>query len=151
LENFAPPDEAASPELRKRVVTEFVRDVSEGRISLSLDYRDRRPEDIQMVSDVLAKLVNSLNSYVLGLTAGEEFDFLERQLFFCVTVLRTYGAFKTTLNPTKVEEELQKLSTRIGESKASLDKILIQLSASKRPANVRRLERKSKPERKKSR
>jgi hypothetical protein len=115
--------EPATPELRKKVVADFVREVAEGSISLRLDFKDRRPEDIQMLSDILAKLVNGLNDYFLGLTAGEEFDFLERRLFFCITVLRTYDAFKTSLAPSKVESELQKLGSKLEDLKTMLKDI----------------------------
>jgi hypothetical protein len=131
LENYDP-SEAASPAFRKKVVSDFVRDVSEGRIALSLDYKDRRPEDIQMISDILAKLVNSLNDYVLGITAGEEFDFLERQLFFCISVLRTYDAFKTSLNESRVEIELSKLGLKVEESRKVLDEILASIQSKAR-------------------
>ncbi len=116
--------EPVSPELRKKTVSDFVKSVAEGSISLSLDFKERRPEDIQMISDILAKLVNSLNDYILGLTAGEELEFLERQLFFCISVLRTYDAFKTSLKPSKVEEELQNLQQKLDDSRSVLNEIL---------------------------
>jgi hypothetical protein len=128
LESFNP-NEPASPEFRKKIVSDFVKDVAEGSISLSLDYKGRRPEDIQMISDILAKLVNNLNNYVLGLTAGEEFDFLERQLFFCISVLRTYDAFKTNLSQSKIEDHLQTLESKFEESKVTLDKILASVNS----------------------
>jgi hypothetical protein len=137
------PNEPASPEFRKKVVSDFVRDVAEGGISLSLDYKERRPEDIQMISDILAKLVNGLNDYVLGLTAGEEFDFLERQLFFCITVLRTYDAFKTSLAPSKVESELQRLEGKIEDSQVLLSDILAALQKPKKKASENKGKKKS--------
>jgi hypothetical protein len=145
LESFNP-NEPASPEFRKKIVSDFVKDVAEGAISLSLDYKGRRPEDIQMISDILGKLVNSLNDYVLGLTAGEEFDFLERQLFFCISVLRTYDAFKTNLNPTRVEGELQELETKIEDSRAVLNEILAKLNSLEKKKGV---EKRAKPKKSK--
>jgi hypothetical protein len=137
LESFNP-NEPVSPEFRKKIVSDFVKDVAEGGISLSLDYNGRRPEDIQMISDILAKLVNSLNDYVLGLTAGEEFDFLERQLFFCISVLKTYDAFKTSLSPTKVEGELQRLETKLEDSRALLVEILGKMDAEKKKSGEKK-------------
>ena len=117
-------NEPPTPEFRKKVVSDFVKDVAEGRVSLGLDYKARRPEDIEMISDILAKLVGHLNDYVLGLKGGEEFDFLERQLFFCISVLRTYDAFKTNLSTSIVEDELRKLESKVEDSKTVLDQIL---------------------------
>jgi hypothetical protein len=137
--------ESVSPELRKKTVSDFVKSVAEGSISLSLDFKERRPEDIQMISDILAKLVNSLNDYVLGLTAGEEFDFLERQLFFCISVLKTYDAFKTGLKPSRVEEELLNLQQKLDDSRSVLNEILEAIQKTPKRKVAERKPQKRKP------
>ncbi len=102
-----------TPEFRRRVVSNFVQDVTEGRIALSIDLEKRRPEDIELISNTSAKLISHLNEYISGVKAGEEQDFLERQLFFCISVLRTYDAFKTKMSETKLENEIRKLGSKV--------------------------------------
>lgn len=118
-------NESVSSEFRKRVVSEFVKDVAEGRLGLNLDYRNMRPEDIQMIGDILSKLIKYLNEYVLGVTAGEEFDFLERQLFFSISVLRSYEAFKTTISQSRLEEDIQRLESKIDHTNNVLTQLLV--------------------------
>jgi hypothetical protein len=121
------PEEPVKPEKRRQVVEEFVNDVSEGKISLGLDYRNRRPQDVEMIADIVGKFINYLNDYILGLKGGEEFEFLEKQLFFSITALRTFDAFKTSISRSKVEENLERLESKIEQSNELLNNLVIRL------------------------
>jgi hypothetical protein len=118
------PGQGTSPETRRELVAQFVKDISEGRIALSIDQEKWRPEDIELIGSTANRLIVHLNDYLSGTTAGEEFEFLERQLLFCVTVLRAYGAFKTKLNEPKVQEEMKVLESKVDSLAAQLGELL---------------------------
>ena len=128
-------------EFRQEIVSKFVKDVAEGRVCLNLDIKGRRPEDIQLISDITGKLISYLNDYVLGTKAGEEFDFLERQLFFCISVLRSYDAFKTSIIPSKMEEDIQRIESKID----SVSKLLNETLNAPKPPPKKAVKRKAKP------
>lgn len=128
---------------RKEVVAKFVEDISEGRVSLNVNYKELRQQDVELVSDVSGKLIRHLNDYVSGAKAGEEFEFLEKELFFCISVLRTYGSFKTTLSESKAEEELRRLESKIDAMSSSLGQILPKLQESSRDISKKSKSRKT--------
>ena len=115
------------------MVSRVIKDICEGRLIFRVDQQGRRPEDIELVSGTVGRLVGYINDYVSGTKAGEEFEFLEKQLFFCISVLRTYDALKPNVNERWMEESLRSL-----ESKS--DAIGLQLSEV-----VKILEKRSKP------
>ena len=130
MQNFNPENEVEAKELRKQTVSRFVSDVAEGRVSLAIDYQSgRRPEDVEMISNTVSKLILHLNDYVAGTKAGEEFDFMERQLFFCISVLKTYNAFKTNLDESKLETCVLEIASKVDSNGKKIDEILEKLRA----------------------
>jgi hypothetical protein len=100
-------------DLRRRVVSEFAKSVAEGRVFLSMDQARWRPQDVELISSTAGRLIKDLSDYVSGTVAGEEFEFLEKQLFFSISVLRTYNALKTNLDEAKVEADIHRLESKI--------------------------------------
>ena len=104
--------EPLSEDFRRETISKIVRDISEGRLILRVEQTGRRPEDIELISSTVSKLISYLNDYISGTKAGEEFEFLEKQLFFCMSVLRTYDVLKTNINEPRIEESLQRLESK---------------------------------------
>lgn len=104
--------EPLSPDFRRETISKIIRDISEGRLILKVEQTGRRPEDIELISTTVAKLISYLNDYVSGTKAGEELEFLEKQLFFCMSVLRTYDVLKANINESRIEEGLQRLESK---------------------------------------
>jgi hypothetical protein len=111
-------------ELRRKVVADFARDVAEGRIYLSVDQTKWRPQDVELVSTTTSRLIRDLADYVSGAVAGEEYEFLEKQIFFSISVLRTYDALKTNLSESRVDEGIRRLETKIDLANQQLARIL---------------------------
>jgi hypothetical protein len=116
--------EPLSQDFRRQVISKTVRDISEGRLVLRVDQKSRRPEDIELISGTVGKLIGQLNDLVSGTKAGEELEFLEKELFFCISVLRTYDVLKTNTEESRVEESLRKLEARTDSINLRLDEIL---------------------------
>lgn len=117
-------NEPTPVELRKKVVADFARDVAEGRIFLSVDQTKWRQQDVELIGTTTSRLIRDLADYVSGTVAGEEFEFLEKQLFFSISVLRTYDAIKTNLDESKVEEGIRRLESKIDLINMQLSKML---------------------------
>jgi hypothetical protein len=143
-----PPAEASPTESRREIVANFVRDVTEGRIALSIQQQKWRPEDIELIGSTASKLVVYLNDYLSGIKAGEEFDYLERQLLFCITVLRTYGAFKTKIDEPKLAEEVKSLETKVDSLASQLGEMLAILKEAEAKKAARRSGGRKKKEKK---
>ena len=124
--------EPTSNELRRETVSKFVRDVSDGKIAISIDLQKRRQEDIELISSISSKLILCLNDYLSGTKAGEEFEFLEKELLFCISTLRRYGAFKTEIKESKNDEEITRLESKIDSTQKQLEQILTILGNSPR-------------------
>jgi hypothetical protein len=123
MENEGISQESPS-ELRHKVVLDFVRDISEGRLFLSIDQKKWRQQDIDLIGNTTGRLIRDLSEYVSGAVAGEEFEFLEKQIFFSISVLRTYDTLKTSTNESRVEDGLKKLESKVENLSAKLDDIL---------------------------
>jgi|GEM_PF-2042578 ASC-1-like (ASCH) protein len=113
-----------SSESRREIVSKFVNDILQGKIALSINQEKWRQEDIELIGSTSKNLIVHLNDYLSGTKAGEEFEYVERQILFCMSVLRTYGAFKTNLSESKLEEEIRTLASKIDAIKAQLDGML---------------------------
>jgi hypothetical protein len=113
MENEGISEEKFTREIRHKVVLDFVRDISEGRLFLSIDQKKWGPQDIDLIGNTTGRLIRDLSEYVSGAVAGEEFEFLEKQIFFSISVLRTYDTLKTNVNESRVEAELRKLQFKI--------------------------------------
>ena len=72
-------NEPLSQDFRREIISKIVRDISEGRLILRVDQKGRRPEDVELISSTVGKLIGYLSDYVSGIKAGEELEFLERQ------------------------------------------------------------------------
>lgn len=90
---------------------------------LGADQKGRRPEDIELISSTVGKLIGYVNDYISGTKAGDELEFLEKQLFFCISVLRTYDELKTNVNESKMEESLRRLESKTDGLALQLDMI----------------------------
>jgi hypothetical protein len=111
-------------DLRHKVVLDFVRDISEGRLFLSIDQKKWRQQDIDLIGNTTGRLIRDLSEYVSGAVAGEEFEFLEKQIFFSISVLRTYDTLKTSTNESRVEDQLRKLESKVDMLSSKLDNVL---------------------------
>ena len=116
--------EPLSPDFRRETISKIVRDISEGRLILRMEQKGRRPEDVELISSTVGKLISYLNDYVSGTKAGEELEFLEKQLFFCMTVLRTYDVLKTNINESRIEDSLRRLESKTDALGLQLAEIL---------------------------
>ncbi|MDA4111003.1 MAG: hypothetical protein OK439_00580 [Thaumarchaeota archaeon] len=111
-------------ELRRKVVLDFVRDISEGRLFLSIDQKKWRQQDIDLIGNTTGRLIRDLSEYVSGAVAGEEFEFLEKQIFFSISVLRTYDTLKTSTNESRVEDELKRLESKVDSLGSKIDDMI---------------------------
>ena len=105
--------EPVSLDYQREIISKAVRDISEGRLVIRVDQKDRRPEDIDLIGTTVGKLITYMNDYVSGIKAGEELEFLERQLYFCISVLRTYDVLKTNTDESKLEESMRRLESKV--------------------------------------
>ncbi|MDG6904767.1 MAG: hypothetical protein JRN20_03160 [Nitrososphaerota archaeon] len=124
--------QSLSQDFRRDVITKTVKDISEGRLIIHFEHRERRPEDIELISSTVGKLIGYFNDYVSGIKAGEELEFLEKQLFFCISVLRTYDVLKTNTNESIVEESLKRLESKTDTLALQLKELL----EKEKPANT---------------
>ena len=115
MENEGVAQEKFPLDLRRKVVADFVRDISEGRLFLSIDHKKWGQQDIDLIGNTTGRFIRDLSEYVSGAVAGEEFEFLEKQIFFSISVLRTYDSLKTNINESRVEDELRKLQVQSGQ------------------------------------
>ncbi len=106
-----------------KIVSRFVRDVSAGKIALGVDPGNRRPEDIELISNTAAKLILYLNEYLTGAKAGKELEVLERQLSFSILVLETFGVFKERNIGLANPDEIRRLETKIDSTIKRLDQL----------------------------
>lgn len=116
--------EPLSQDFRRDVISNTVKDISEGRLIIRFEQKDRRPEDIELISSTVGKLIGYFNDYISGIKAGEELEFLEKQLFFCISVLRTYDVLKTNTNESIVEESLRRLESKTDALALQLKELL---------------------------
>jgi hypothetical protein len=116
--------EPLSPDFRRETISKIVKEISEGRLILRAEQTGRRPEDIELISSTVSQLISYLNDYVSGTKAGEELEFLEKQLFFCLSVLRTYDVLKTNTNESRIEENLRRLESKTDALGLQLAEIL---------------------------
>jgi hypothetical protein len=145
-DNFAIPEQnnsnseqpPSSPTFRSELVSKVVKDICEGRLVFRVDQRGRRPEDIELVSGTVGRFVGYINDYVSGTKAAEEFEFLEKQLFFCISVLRTYDALRPNVNETKLEETLQSLEAKADAITVQLAEVSKAVRESSRQATTKR-------------
>jgi hypothetical protein len=121
LENEEIGEEKSAGELRHKVVLDFVRDISEGRLYLGVDQKKWGLQDIELIGNTTGRLIRDLSEYVSGAVAGEEFEFLEKQIFFSISVLRTYDTLKTNINESRVEAELRNLQFRVESLGVKID------------------------------
>lgn len=101
-----------------------------------VDQQGRRPEDVELISGTVGRLVGYINDYVSGTKAGEEFEFLEKQLFFCISVLRTYDSLKPNVNEAEMEETLLSVDSKmdaIGSQLAEMWKAINQRNTRSSP------------------
>jgi hypothetical protein len=147
-DNFAIPEEKnsnsetpSSPSFRSELVSKVVKDICEGRLVFRVDQRGRRPEDVELVSGTVGRFVGYINDYVSGTKAAEEFEFLEKQLFFCISVLRTYDALRPNVNETNLEETLRSLDAKADAIRVQLAEVLKAISESSRQATTKRAAR----------
>jgi hypothetical protein len=49
---------------------------------------------------------------------------LEKQIFFSISVLRTYDTLKTSTNESRVEDQLRKLESKVDMLSSKLDNVL---------------------------
>ncbi len=123
MENEGITQEKLPADLRRKVVVDFVRDISEGRLFLSIDHKKWGPQDVDLIGNTTGRLIRDLSEYVSGAVAGEEFEFLEKQIFFSISVLRTYDSLKTNINESRVEEELRTLQKKMDGLNARLEEL----------------------------
>ena len=123
MENEGITQEKFPTDLRRKVVADFVRDISEGRLFLSVDHRKWGPQDVELISNTTGRLIHDLSEYVSGAVAGEEFEFLEKQIFFSISVLRTYDSLKSKIHESRVEEELRALQHKVDSIGMRLDEL----------------------------
>ena len=116
--------EESPGELRHKVVLEFIKDISEGRLFLSIDQKKWGQQDVDLIGNTTGRLIRDLSEYVSGAVAGEEFEFLEKQIFFSISVLRTYNTLKTSTNESRVEGELRKLESKMEDLSAKISDAL---------------------------
>lgn len=143
--------EPLSPDFRRETISKIIRDISEGRLILKIEQTGRRPEDVELISNTVGSLISYLNDYVSGIKAGEELEFLEKQLFFCMSVLRTYDVLKTNINESRMEESLRRLELKTDALGLQLAEIMktIERESKSAPAIERKIS-KSSSRRKKS-
>jgi hypothetical protein len=127
-------EQSSSPAFRREFVSKVVSDICEGRLVFRVDQQGRRPEDIELVSSTVGRLVGYINDYVAGTKAAEEFEFLEKQLFFCVTVLRTYDALKPNVNEANMEATLRNLEAKVDSIGLQLAQVMSAVSKHDEPA-----------------
>jgi hypothetical protein len=140
--------EPLSPDFRRETISKIVRDISEGRLILRIEQTGRRPEDIELISSTVGKLISYLNDYISGTKAGEELEFLEKQLFFCMSVLRTYDVLKTNTNESRIEEGLQRLESKTDALGSQVTEILKAIDQSRIVAEMKPKIKKSSPKKK---
>jgi hypothetical protein len=128
MENEGISEEKSTGELRHRVVLDFVRDISEGRLFLSIDQKKWGLQDIELIGNTTGRLIRDLSEYVSGAVAGEEFEFLEKQIFFSISVLRTCNTLKTNTSESRVETELRNLQSKLDALGTRIDEALETLS-----------------------
>jgi hypothetical protein len=128
LADIESPEALQSQSYRAENVSKTVKDICEGRLVFRIDHRDRRPEDIELISGTVGRLVGYVNDYVSGTKAGEEFEFLEKQLFFCISTLRTYDALKANVNEARLETGLRNLEAKADALDAKLGEVVKMLS-----------------------
>ena len=143
-------EELAPAELRKKVVADFARDVSQGRILLSIDQQRWRQQDVDLISSTAGGLMRDLADYVSGSVAGEEFEFLEKQIFFAISVLRTYDAVKSNFSESRAEEAIRKLEAKADRLDEKVNEILQVLRSiqNQETPQTKSKDRKAKPTRK---
>jgi molybdopterin converting factor small subunit len=124
LENEEIGEEKSAGELRHKVVLDFVRDISEGRLYLGVDQKKWGLQDIELIGNTTGRLIRDLSEYVSGAVAGEEFEFLEKQIFFSISVLRTYDTLKTNINESRVEAELRNLQFKVESLGIKIDEAM---------------------------
>ncbi|MFI5419604.1 MAG: hypothetical protein ACHQ1H_01410 [Nitrososphaerales archaeon] len=124
MENEGVAQEKFPLDLRRKVVADFVRDISEGRLFLSIDHKKWGQQDIDLIGNTTGRLIRDLSEYVSGAVAGEEFEFLEKQIFFSISVLRTYDSLKTNINESRVEDELRKLQYKVDSLTERMEELL---------------------------
>jgi hypothetical protein len=117
-------------EIRRKTVSEFVEKVSEGKLYLSVDQKKWRPQDVELISVTAGRLIRDISDYVSGSVAGEEFEFLEKQIFFSISVLRTYDALKSGLEETKIDDGIRRVEKKIDNLSARLDELLTKKESS---------------------
>ena len=111
-------------EIRRKTVSEFVKNVSDGKLYLSVDQKKWRPQDVELISVTAGKLIRDISDYVSGTVAGEEFEFLEKQIFFSISVLRTYDALKSGLDETKIDVGIRRLEAKLDNLNSRLDEMI---------------------------
>jgi hypothetical protein len=111
-------------EFRRKTVLEFVKSVSEGKLYLSVDQKKWRLQDVELISVTAGKLIRDIADYVSGTVAGEEFEFLEKQIFFSISVLRTYDALKSGLDETKIDDGIKRVEAKLDNLSERFDEIL---------------------------
>ncbi|HXQ91994.1 MAG TPA: hypothetical protein VN739_03245 [Nitrososphaerales archaeon] len=111
-------------EIRRKTVSEFVEKVSEGKLYLSVDQKKWRPQDVELISVTAGRLIRDISDYVSGSVAGEEFEFLEKQIFFSISVLRTYDALKSGLDETKIDNDIRRVEEKLDNLRARFDELL---------------------------
>jgi hypothetical protein len=111
-------------EIRRKTVSEFVKNVAEGKLYLSVDQKKWRPQDVELISVTAGRLIRDISDYVSGAVAGEEFEFLEKQIFFSISVLRTYDALKSGLDETKIDGGIRRLEAKLDDLNSRLDELL---------------------------
>jgi hypothetical protein len=116
--------QASLVEIRRKTVSEFVKNVSEGKLYLSVDQKKWRPQDVELISVTAGKLIRDISDYVSGAVAGEEFEFLEKQIFFSISVLRTYDALKSGLDETKIDDGIRRLEAKLDDLTTRLNELV---------------------------
>jgi hypothetical protein len=111
-------------DIRRKTVTEFVKDVAAGKLYLSIDQEKWRPQDVELIGTTAGKLIRDISEYVSGAVAGEEFEFLEKQIFFSISVLRTYDALKPGFDKSEIELGVKRLETKLDNLDAKLAELL---------------------------
>jgi hypothetical protein len=117
-------NQASPVEIRRKTVSEFVKNVTEGKLYLSVDQKKWRSQDVELISVTAGKLIRDISDYVSGAVAGEEFEFLEKQIFFSISVLRTYDALKSGLDETKIDDGIRRLEAKLDDLNSRLDELL---------------------------
>jgi hypothetical protein len=111
-------------DIRRKTVTEFVKDVAVGKLYLSIDQEKWRHQDVELIGATAGKLIRDISEYVSGAIAGEEFEFLEKQIFFSISVLRTYDALKPGFDKSEIELGVKRLETKLDNLDAKLAELL---------------------------